>query len=65
MLVNRARMFPAECVVRGYLSGSGWKDYKQTGKISGISLPSGLRESERFARKPNFHSGDQEHERRA
>jgi phosphoribosylaminoimidazole-succinocarboxamide synthase len=48
MLVNRARMFPAECVVRGYLSGSGWKDYKQTGRISGISLPSGLRESERL-----------------
>ena len=48
MLVNRARMFSAECVVRGYLSGSGWKDYKQTGKISGISLPSGLRESERL-----------------
>jgi len=43
MLVNRARMFPAECVVRGYLSGSGWKDYKQTGKISGISLPSPAR----------------------
>jgi phosphoribosylaminoimidazole-succinocarboxamide synthase len=48
MLVNRARMFPAECVVRGYLSGSGWKDYKQTGQISGISLPAGLRESERL-----------------
>jgi phosphoribosylaminoimidazole-succinocarboxamide synthase len=48
MLVNRARMFPAECVVRGYLSGSGWKDYKQTGQISGIRLPSGLRESERL-----------------
>jgi phosphoribosylaminoimidazole-succinocarboxamide synthase len=48
MLVNRARMFPAECVVRGYLSGSGWKDYQQTGKISGISLPPGLRESERL-----------------
>jgi phosphoribosylaminoimidazole-succinocarboxamide synthase len=48
MLVNRARMFPAECVVRGYLSGSGWKDYKKTGKISGISLPPGLRESERL-----------------
>ena len=45
MLVNRARMFPAECVVRGYLSGSGWKDYKSTGKICGIALPSGLRES--------------------
>ncbi len=48
MLVNRARMFPAECVVRGYLSGSGWKDYKQSGQISGISLPPGLRESERL-----------------
>jgi phosphoribosylaminoimidazole-succinocarboxamide synthase len=48
MLVNRARMFPAECVVRGYLSGSGWKDYKQSGQISGISLPAGLRESERL-----------------
>jgi phosphoribosylaminoimidazole-succinocarboxamide synthase len=48
MLVNRARMFPAECVVRGYLSGSGWKDYTQTGKICGIALPPGLRESERL-----------------
>jgi phosphoribosylaminoimidazole-succinocarboxamide synthase len=48
MLVNRARMFPAECVVRGYLSGSGWKDYMQTGQISGIRLPSGLRESDRL-----------------
>src|SRR6202012_535007 len=48
MLVNRARMFPAECVVRGYLSGSGWKDYLQTGKVCGIALPSGLRESERL-----------------
>jgi phosphoribosylaminoimidazole-succinocarboxamide synthase len=48
MLVNRARMFPAECVVRGYLSGSGWKDYAQTGKICGIALPPGLRESERL-----------------
>jgi phosphoribosylaminoimidazole-succinocarboxamide synthase len=48
MLVNRARMFSAECVVRGYLSGSGWKDYKQTGQISGISLPPGLRESDRL-----------------
>ncbi len=48
MLVNRARMFSVECVVRGYLSGSGWKDYKQTGKICGIALPPGLRESERL-----------------
>src|SRR5579863_10326504 len=48
MLVNRARMFPAECVVRGYLSGSGWKDYTRTGEICGIALPRGLRESERL-----------------
>lgn len=48
MLVNRARMFPAECVVRGYLSGSGWKDYLRTGEICGIRLPAGLRESERL-----------------
>jgi phosphoribosylaminoimidazole-succinocarboxamide synthase len=46
MLVKRAKMFPVECVVRGYLSGSGWKDYKQTGAICGIKLPSGLRESD-------------------
>ena len=48
MLVNRARMFSVECVVRGYLSGSGWKDYNKTGKICGIALPPGLRESERL-----------------
>jgi len=46
MLVRRAEMFPAECVVRGYLSGSGWKEYKATGSVCGIKLPSGLRESE-------------------
>jgi phosphoribosylaminoimidazole-succinocarboxamide synthase len=46
MLVRRAKMFPVECVVRGYLSGSGWKDYKQTGAICGIKLPTGLRESD-------------------
>jgi phosphoribosylaminoimidazole-succinocarboxamide synthase len=48
MLVNRARMFSAECVVRGYLSGSGWKDYTRTGQICGIPLPPGLRESDRL-----------------
>jgi phosphoribosylaminoimidazole-succinocarboxamide synthase len=48
MLVNRARMFPAECVVRGYLSGSGWKDYTETGKVCGIPLPPGLQESDRL-----------------
>jgi phosphoribosylaminoimidazole-succinocarboxamide synthase len=48
MLVKRAQMFPIECVVRGYISGSGWKDYQQTGAICGIKLPSGLRESDRL-----------------
>ena len=48
MLVKRAEMFPVECVVRGYLSGSGWKDYQQTGSLCGIALPSGLRESDRL-----------------
>ncbi len=48
MLVQRAEMFPAECVVRGYLSGSGWKEYKATGAVSGITLPAGLRESEQL-----------------
>ncbi|MDQ2834253.1 MAG: phosphoribosylaminoimidazolesuccinocarboxamide synthase [Acidobacteriota bacterium] len=48
MLVRRAEMFPVECVVRGYISGSGWKDYQQTGGICGIELPKGLRESDRL-----------------
>jgi len=48
MLVRRAKMFPVECVVRGYLSGSGWKDYRQTQSICGIRLPAGLRESSRL-----------------
>ena len=48
MLVRRAKMFPVECVVRGYLSGSGWKDYRQTHSICGIRLPAGLRESSRL-----------------
>src|SRR6266849_1715488 len=48
MLVKRAEMFPVECVVRGYLSGSGWKEYKATGAVCGIHLPSGLRESEQL-----------------
>lgn len=48
MLVRRATMFPVECVVRGYLSGSGWKDYKQAQAICGVPLPAGLRESDRL-----------------
>jgi phosphoribosylaminoimidazole-succinocarboxamide synthase len=49
MLVRRAEIFPVECIVRGYLSGSGWKEYKATGKVSGIALPAGLRESDALA----------------
>ena len=41
-------MLPVECIVRGYITGSGWKDYQATGKVSGIELPEGLRESERL-----------------
>ena len=48
MLVMRAEMFPVECVVRGYISGSAWKEYKASGKVCGIELPSGLRESDRL-----------------
>jgi len=48
MLVRRAEMFPVECVVRGYISGSAWKEYKATGKVSGITLPAGLKESDAF-----------------
>lgn len=49
MLVKKAKPFMAECVVRGYLSGSGWKDYKSTGEVCGIKLPEGLRESEKLS----------------
>ena len=48
MLVQRAEMFPVECVVRGYLSGSGWKEYKANGSVCGIKLPTGLRESDKL-----------------
>jgi phosphoribosylaminoimidazole-succinocarboxamide synthase len=48
MLVRKAAPLPVECIVRGYLSGSGWKDYQQTGQICGITLPAGLRESDRI-----------------
>lgn len=48
MLVRRAHMVEAECVARGYLSGSGWKEYQATGAICGIVLPRGLRESDRL-----------------
>jgi phosphoribosylaminoimidazole-succinocarboxamide synthase len=48
MLVRRTEPAPIECVVRGYLSGSGWKDYQKTGSVCGIALPAGLRESDRL-----------------
>ncbi|HEV2467817.1 MAG TPA: phosphoribosylaminoimidazolesuccinocarboxamide synthase [Candidatus Sulfotelmatobacter sp.] len=48
MLVRRAEIFPVECIVRGYISGSAWKEYKATGKVSGIALPAGLKESDAF-----------------
>jgi phosphoribosylaminoimidazole-succinocarboxamide synthase len=48
MLVRKTAPLPIECVVRGYVSGSGWKDYQQTGEICGIALPRGLRESDRL-----------------
>lgn len=48
MLVKRCRMEPVECVARGYVSGSGWKDYKATGAICGIPLPAGLQDSSRL-----------------
>src|ERR1700744_1643791 len=48
MLVKRCRMEPVECVARGYVSGSGWKDYKRIGAICGIPLPTGLHESDKL-----------------
>ena len=48
MLVERLEMVPVECVVRGYLTGSGWKDYQSTGAVCGIRLPDGLAESEQL-----------------
>src|SRR5712671_6886086 len=48
MVVQRAEMFPVECVVRGYISGSAWKEHQATGKVCGIALPEGLRESDAF-----------------
>ena len=48
MLVVKADMVSVECVARGYLSGSGWKEYQKSGKVCGISLPSGLRESDKL-----------------
>jgi phosphoribosylaminoimidazole-succinocarboxamide synthase len=46
--VRRLEMLPVECIVRGYITGSGWKDYQATGRVSGVELPAGLRESEQL-----------------
>lgn len=48
MLVCRADVFPIECVARGYLAGSGWKEYRQTGEVCGVKLPEGLKESDKL-----------------
>jgi phosphoribosylaminoimidazole-succinocarboxamide synthase len=48
LVVRRLLMLPIECVVRGHITGSGWKDYQATGSVSGVALPAGLRESERL-----------------
>jgi phosphoribosylaminoimidazole-succinocarboxamide synthase len=48
LTVRRLEMLPVECIVRGYITGSGWKDYQATGAVSGIELPAGLRESEQL-----------------
>src|SRR2546426_5654514 len=48
MLVSKAQMIDIECVARGYLSGSGWKEYQQTGAVCGIKLPAGLKESDKL-----------------
>jgi phosphoribosylaminoimidazole-succinocarboxamide synthase len=49
MLVKKADPFPVECIVRGYITGSGWQSYQKEGHVSGISLPAGLKESEKLA----------------
>src|SRR2546423_9994849 len=49
MLVKKAKVFPVECVARGFLTGSGLKDYNKTGKVCGIPLPPGLRDSDRLS----------------
>lgn len=48
MLVKKCKSLPVECIVRGYISGAGWKDYQKTGQISGIKLPKGMRESDKL-----------------
>ena len=49
MICRKTNVLPVECIARGYITGSGWKDYQQTGQVCGISLPDGLRNSDRLA----------------
>ncbi len=53
MLVKKAKVFPVECIVRGYISGSAWKSYQKDGTVCGVKLPAGLKESDKFD-KPLF-----------
>jgi phosphoribosylaminoimidazole-succinocarboxamide synthase len=65
MLVKKAKPLPVECIVRGYLSGSGWKDYSQGRPVSGIMLPAGLKESSRLPENlftPSTKAADGEHD---
>jgi phosphoribosylaminoimidazole-succinocarboxamide synthase len=65
MLVKKAKPLPVECVVRGYLSGSGWKDYSEGRPVSGITLPAGLKESSRLPETiftPSTKAADGEHD---
>jgi phosphoribosylaminoimidazole-succinocarboxamide synthase len=65
MLVKKAKPLPVECIVRGYLSGSGWKDYKSGNPVSGIALPAGLKESSRLPETiftPSTKAPDGEHD---
>jgi len=61
IVARKLRMLPVECVVRGYITGSGWKDYEATGSVSGIELPPGLRESEKLP-TPIFTPSTKAHE---
>jgi len=65
MLVKKAKPLPVECIVRGYLSGSGWKDYSQGKPVSGIAMPAGLKESSRLPETlftPSTKAADGEHD---
>jgi hypothetical protein len=64
MLVRRVEIVPFECVVRGYLAGSGWREYREAGSVCGVALPDGLTRGERAARA-DLHPGDQGRARRA